>query len=155
GIVVQFHEPVNADDFPSRKALADYCWRAVSAGVASALAGRPQPIEPTCAVRPLAAPKAVPAAPVAEVAHGWPPDRSAVHQAPRRADDGSRRGAPGRCAGPTRLSPRRGARERGYGDPQHLPHPREGRGESVLRARPAQIPAEAEGAGWRADDPRG
>ena len=70
GVVVQFHEPVNADDFPSRKALADYCWRAVSAGVASALAGRPQPIEPTCAVRPLAAPQAVPAAPVAEVANG-------------------------------------------------------------------------------------
>jgi len=70
GVVVQFHEPVNADDFPSRKALADYCWRVVSAGVSSALAGRPQPIEPTCAVRPLAAPQAMQAAPVVEVASG-------------------------------------------------------------------------------------
>ena len=71
GVVVQFHPPVSAESFHSRKAMADHCWRVVSAGVASALAGRPQPVEPTPAVRPLpVAEPAVPAAAVAEVANG-------------------------------------------------------------------------------------
>jgi 1-acyl-sn-glycerol-3-phosphate acyltransferase len=71
GVVVEFHAPVSAESFHSRKAMADYCWRAVSAGVASALAGRPQPIEPTPAVKPLpVAEPAIPTAPVAEVANG-------------------------------------------------------------------------------------
>lgn len=71
GVVVEFHAPVNAESFHSRKAMADYCWRVVSAGVAAALAGRPQPIEPTAAVKPL--PVAEPplaTASVAEVANG-------------------------------------------------------------------------------------
>ena len=71
GVIVQFHPPVSAESFHSRKAMADHCWRVVSAGVASALAGRPQPAEPTSAVRPLpVAEPAVPAAAVAEVASG-------------------------------------------------------------------------------------
>jgi len=71
GVVVEFHTPVSAESFPTRRAMADYCWRVVSAGVASALAGRPQPIEPTAAVRPLpVAEPAVPTIPVAKVANG-------------------------------------------------------------------------------------
>jgi 1-acyl-sn-glycerol-3-phosphate acyltransferase len=41
-VVVQFHDPVTLEDFSSRKALADHCYRKVSEGVATALAGRPQ-----------------------------------------------------------------------------------------------------------------
>jgi len=71
GVVVEFHAPVSAESFRSRKAMADYCWPVVSAGVASALAGRPQPIEPTPAVRPLpVAEPPLPTVPVAEVANG-------------------------------------------------------------------------------------
>ncbi|HKX10019.1 MAG TPA: lysophospholipid acyltransferase family protein, partial [Stellaceae bacterium] len=36
GVTVQFHQPVRVEDFPNRKALAEYCWRVVAAGVASA-----------------------------------------------------------------------------------------------------------------------
>ena len=39
---VIFHEPVTIDRFGSRKAMAEHCWRVVSEGVASLLAGRPQ-----------------------------------------------------------------------------------------------------------------
>jgi 1-acyl-sn-glycerol-3-phosphate acyltransferase len=39
---VIFHEPVTIDNFASRKALAEQCWRVVSEGVASLLSGRPQ-----------------------------------------------------------------------------------------------------------------
>ncbi len=39
---VIFHEPVTIDRFADRKALAEHCWRTVSEGVASLLAGRPQ-----------------------------------------------------------------------------------------------------------------
>jgi 1-acyl-sn-glycerol-3-phosphate acyltransferase len=52
GVTVEFHAPVRAEDFPTRKALAEHCWRVVSAGVASAIAGRPQPVEASGAVRP-------------------------------------------------------------------------------------------------------
>ena len=65
GVTVQFHAPVRVEDFPSRKALAEHCWRVVAAGVASALAGRPQPVDATGAVRPLLA---APAPAVATVA---------------------------------------------------------------------------------------
>jgi 1-acyl-sn-glycerol-3-phosphate acyltransferase len=41
-VVVQFHQPVTLEDFSSRKALADHCYRKISEGVATALAGRPQ-----------------------------------------------------------------------------------------------------------------
>ncbi len=41
-VVVQFHDPVTLEDFASRKAMADHCYRKISEGVASALAGRPQ-----------------------------------------------------------------------------------------------------------------
>ena len=64
-------------------------------------------------------------------------------------------GADGRCAGAARLCAGAGAGRRRHGHPQHLPHPRQGGREGVLRARPA---APAEGAargGWRADDPGG
>ena len=50
GVTVEFHEPVSVVAFPTRKALAEQCWRVVSAGVASAISGRPQPIEATGAV---------------------------------------------------------------------------------------------------------
>ncbi|HLJ22073.1 MAG TPA: lysophospholipid acyltransferase family protein [Stellaceae bacterium] len=52
GVTVEFHAPVSIAEFPTRKALADHCWRVVSAGVASAIAGRPQPVEATHAVLP-------------------------------------------------------------------------------------------------------
>ncbi len=41
-VVVQFHPPVTLEAYGTRKALADHCYRKVSEGVASALAGRPQ-----------------------------------------------------------------------------------------------------------------
>lgn len=41
-VTVRFHEPVTMDQIGSRKALADHCWRQVSAGVSSLLCGRPQ-----------------------------------------------------------------------------------------------------------------
>jgi len=40
GVEVAFHEPVTAADFPSRKALADYCRGKIAGGIAAALAGR-------------------------------------------------------------------------------------------------------------------
>ena len=52
GVTVELHAPLNIETFPTRKALAEHCWRVVSAGVASAIAGRPQPIEATSAVLP-------------------------------------------------------------------------------------------------------
>jgi lyso-ornithine lipid O-acyltransferase len=52
GVVVEFHAPLSVASFPTRKALAEHCWRVVSAGVAAALAGRPQPVEATPAVLP-------------------------------------------------------------------------------------------------------
>lgn len=42
GVEVNFHPPVTLADFASRKALAEHCYRVVAAGVASAIAGRPQ-----------------------------------------------------------------------------------------------------------------
>jgi 1-acyl-sn-glycerol-3-phosphate acyltransferase len=42
GVEVMFHPPVTLADFPSRKALAEHCYRVVAAGVASSVAGRPQ-----------------------------------------------------------------------------------------------------------------
>lgn len=65
-VTVEFHPPVSLTAFSTRKELADHCWRLVSAGVAAALAGRPQPTHPTPAVLPAASrermPIAVPAA---------------------------------------------------------------------------------------------
>jgi len=52
GVTVAFHAPVSIAAFPTRKALAEHCWRVVSAGVASAISGRPQPIEASGAVLP-------------------------------------------------------------------------------------------------------
>jgi 1-acyl-sn-glycerol-3-phosphate acyltransferase len=52
GVTVEFHAPVSIAEFPTRKALAEYCWRVVSAGVVSAISGRPQPIKATGAVLP-------------------------------------------------------------------------------------------------------
>lgn len=65
GVTVEFHQPVSVHAFPTRKALADHCWRVVSAGVASAIAGRPQPVHATSAVRP---PQPAPAPAVAAAA---------------------------------------------------------------------------------------
>lgn len=59
-VVVEFHEPVNLDQFGSRKALSDHCYDVVARGVAAALSGRPQ--------RPPPRPTAEPAAPAASVA---------------------------------------------------------------------------------------
>jgi lyso-ornithine lipid O-acyltransferase len=53
GVEVIFHEPVTIDRFGDRKALAEHCWRVVSEGVASLLAGRPQRHSaPAAAARP-------------------------------------------------------------------------------------------------------
>jgi lyso-ornithine lipid O-acyltransferase len=42
GVEVIFHPPVTLAALGSRKALADHCYRVISAGLAGALAGRPQ-----------------------------------------------------------------------------------------------------------------
>jgi 1-acyl-sn-glycerol-3-phosphate acyltransferase len=39
-VEVQFHEPVTAAQFATRRALADYCRAKIAAGLAGALAGR-------------------------------------------------------------------------------------------------------------------
>lgn len=57
-VTVEFHEPVNLDQFASRKALSDHCHEVVARGVAGSLAGRPQSL-------PVPAPAAEPAAPAA------------------------------------------------------------------------------------------
>ena len=54
-VEVIFHEPITMDRFGSRKEMADHCWRAVSEGMAAALAGRPPRIA-----------RATPQAPAAE-----------------------------------------------------------------------------------------
>jgi 1-acyl-sn-glycerol-3-phosphate acyltransferase len=41
-VVVEFHPPVDIDQFGSRKALADHCRQAIARGMAEAIAGRPQ-----------------------------------------------------------------------------------------------------------------
>jgi 1-acyl-sn-glycerol-3-phosphate acyltransferase len=61
GVTVAFHAPVSVAAFPTRKALAEHCWRVVSAGVASAISGRPQPIEPSATVLPPARQEPAPA----------------------------------------------------------------------------------------------
>ena len=43
-IQLTFHEPVAIDRFPTRKALADFCFRTIVAGVDSANSGRPLPV---------------------------------------------------------------------------------------------------------------
>ena len=49
GVEVIFHPPVTLAALGSRKALADHCYRVVSAGLAGALAGRPQAAAPESA----------------------------------------------------------------------------------------------------------
>ena len=75
GVTVEFHPPVSIAEFPTRKALAEHCWRLVSAGVASAISGRPQPSGPTHAVLAPASPQLEPTAVTA------PPAAAAVPQA--------------------------------------------------------------------------
>lgn len=56
---VIFHEAVTIDRFGTRKTLAEHCWRVVSEGMATLLAGRPQrlpgPGHPPAATSPVAA----------------------------------------------------------------------------------------------------
>ncbi|HWD58751.1 MAG TPA: lysophospholipid acyltransferase family protein [Stellaceae bacterium] len=58
-VTVEFHPPVALADFPSRKALADYCHQRVSSGVSRLLAGRgepsPRPVVPAPERAPVAA----------------------------------------------------------------------------------------------------
>ena len=68
GVTVEFHAPISITAFLTRKALAEHCWRVVSAGVASAISGRPQPIEATGAV--LSPPQQEPAPAAARAATG-------------------------------------------------------------------------------------
>jgi lyso-ornithine lipid O-acyltransferase len=42
GVEVTFHQPVLLDQLGSRKTLAEHCYRVISAGLATSLAGRPQ-----------------------------------------------------------------------------------------------------------------
>lgn len=55
-VVVTFHEPVAIERFASRKALTEHCYREVAAGVAGALAGRPQRLPAAAKRIPSAAP---------------------------------------------------------------------------------------------------
>ncbi len=59
-VVVEFHPPAFIADCGSRKALARYCYLRAAGGMASALAGRPQPMPPP--------PRAVAAEPAAAAA---------------------------------------------------------------------------------------
>ena len=43
-VEVEFHAPITAAEFPSRKALSDYCRRQVAEGIALALSGRAQEV---------------------------------------------------------------------------------------------------------------
>jgi 1-acyl-sn-glycerol-3-phosphate acyltransferase len=57
--VVEFHPPVAVTDFPSRKALAEYCERRVAAGVSRLLTGRevtPAVVAPQISPEPAPAP---------------------------------------------------------------------------------------------------
>jgi lyso-ornithine lipid O-acyltransferase len=51
-VAVTFHPPVTIEAFGTRKALTDHCFREVAAGVAGALAGRPQSL-PAPAAKPI------------------------------------------------------------------------------------------------------
>ena len=73
-----------------------------------------------------------------------------LHQDLWLPDERLRLAAHGRCAGRERLCRDRGDRRGRSGAPQHLPHPREGGGKGLFRARP-HPPAEA---GARARRPR-
>ena len=55
-VVVTFHRPVAIESFASRKALTEHCYREVAAGVAGALAGRPQQLPAVAKPIPSAAP---------------------------------------------------------------------------------------------------
>ena len=46
-VAVEFHAPVRADQFASRKALAEHCYEAVSNGVAAMITGRPRESVPS------------------------------------------------------------------------------------------------------------
>src|SRR5580692_11817690 len=49
-VVVEFHPPVAVAEFPSRKALSEFCYQRISAGVGRLLAGRAQ--QPAAAPEP-------------------------------------------------------------------------------------------------------
>jgi len=57
GIDVVFHPPVTLAQFGSRKALSEHCYRTISAGLASALAGRAQVLTPPPPPAPAVAPR--------------------------------------------------------------------------------------------------
>jgi 1-acyl-sn-glycerol-3-phosphate acyltransferase len=62
-VSVEFHEPVLASAFPSRKALAAHCRSVIAEGVARALSGREQAIAVAAVVQgEAAAPAAIAAA---------------------------------------------------------------------------------------------
>jgi lyso-ornithine lipid O-acyltransferase len=63
-VVVEFHPPVAVADFPSRKALAEYCERRVASGVSRLLTGRE--------VTPAAVAPQIPSEPAAEIAGELP-----------------------------------------------------------------------------------
>jgi len=50
-VMVEFHPPAPPQAFASRKAVADYCYGKVAAGVARALSGRPIGAEPAAGAR--------------------------------------------------------------------------------------------------------
>lgn len=55
-VAVEFHPPVTLDQFSSRKALADHCWREVASGVDRAVSGRRHTGPAANSATPLAAP---------------------------------------------------------------------------------------------------
>ena len=48
-VSVAFHEPVDIEQFGSRKGLSEYCYAVISRGVAAALSGRSQVLQPAMA----------------------------------------------------------------------------------------------------------
>ncbi|MBI1207731.1 MAG: 1-acyl-sn-glycerol-3-phosphate acyltransferase [Azospirillum sp.] len=67
-VVVEFHRPVTAEQFRSRKGLADHCWQVMAAGISRALSGR---LEPKAPPEPAAA-SADPAVELVEAMPGSP-----------------------------------------------------------------------------------
>jgi lyso-ornithine lipid O-acyltransferase len=55
-VVVEFHPPLDPAEFPSRKALAEDCWRVIATATSAALAGRAPPAADPAPPPALAAP---------------------------------------------------------------------------------------------------
>ena len=125
-MVLTFHPPVRLDDFGSRKPLAEHCARVIADGLAATLAGRararPRPVPRPLWRRSKAKPRPVKRKLYINT-YGC---QMNVYDSARMAD----------VLAPLGYAPTDDAGGRGHDSPQHLPYPREGGGEAVLRSGP-------------------